>query len=217
MKTDELVESIKKGDASRVAALLDEDRQLRGAKAGSVSAILLALYHGRRDIAQLFVDRGAVLDLFDACAMGDRPRVEALLRDDPALVSAYSADGFPALGLAIFFGQPDIARLLIERGADVSASARNPQQVAPIHAAAAVRDHQTMRLLLDRGADANARQQQGVTALHGAASRGDVEMAKMLLAAGADPESRSDDGKTAADFADERGQSAFAEWFRSRS
>jgi len=43
MKTKELIEAIQKGDAKRVAALLDEDRSLLQAKSGNVSAILLAV------------------------------------------------------------------------------------------------------------------------------------------------------------------------------
>lgn len=216
MRTAELVEAIRKGDRAAVKALLDEDPSLLTAKSGNVSAILLALYHGQPEIARLFAEGGAPVTFSEACALGDRSRVEQLLRNDPSLASSYSEDGFPALGLAIFFRQPEIARLLIERGADVNAAARNPQQVAPVHAAAAVSDRDSMRILLQRGANPNARQQQGVTALHGVASRGDIEMAKMLIDAGADAGAKSDDGKDAADYATERAHPDFVAWFRSR-
>lgn len=216
MKTDELVEAVKKGDSARVASLLDEDRGLLAAKAGNISAILLALYHGHADTVRLFIDRGAVLSFAEACAVGDEKRVRDLLREDPSLANSFSEDGYPALGLAIFFRQPQIARFLVEAGADVNAAARNPQRVAPIHAAAALRDKASMQLLLQRGADPNARQQEGVAALHGAASRGDIEIATMLLDAGADPYIKSDDGKDAAAFAEQYKQPHFAAWLRAR-
>lgn len=213
MKNDELIEAVQKGDSARVGALLDEDRSLLGAKSGNVSAILLALYHGHPEIAQLFVKRGAKLSFPEACAMGDAEAVKLLDRDPP-LLNAYSEDGYPSLGLAVFFRHPELARTLIERGADVNAAAKNPQRVAPVHAAATVQDRATMRLLLERGADPNARQQMGFTPFHSAASRGDVEMAKLLMEFRADPHARTDDGKNAIDIAEKYGQPAFAKWFR---
>jgi ankyrin repeat protein len=139
-----------------------------------------------------------------------------MLEATPSLLDTKSADGYPPLGLAIFFRQPDVAKFLIECGADVNAAADNQQRVAPLHAAAAVGDRETMKLLLERGADPNARQQVDFTPLHGAASRGDVEMAKMLIAHGADPAARSSDGMDAAAFAVKFKQPEFAEWLGKR-
>ena len=209
---DELIAAIQQGDAARVAALLDADRSLLAARAGQVSAILLAIYYQHAEIAQLFVERGAELSFAEACAMGDETRALALLDRDPSLLDRRSDDGFPPLGLAIFFRHPALARALIERGADVNAAADNAQRVAPLHAAASVGDIETMRLLLDRGADPNARQQQGFTPLHAAAGNGDLEMAKLLAARGADRHARTDDGKDAAAIAAERGRGEFVAW-----
>lgn len=213
-KTDELVDSIRKGDAAAVAALLDGDPSLLAATAGPTSMILLAVYHGRRDIAQLFVDRGAELSFGEAVALGETERVRSLLAGDPSKLHEYTPDGFPAAGLAIFFRHPELARELIERGADVSAVARNPQRVAPVHAAASVGDAATMRLLLEKGADPNLRQQMGYAPLHATAVNGDRITTEVLLAHGADANAKNDDGKTPADLADERGHGELAEWLR---
>jgi|SRR5438874_10520744 len=214
MKTNELIEAVQKGDSKAVAALLDEDRSLLSAKSGSVSAAVLAMYHGHPEIAQLFTERGAELTFAEACAVGDRKRAIALLDGDPSLLNKYAEDGYPPVELAIFFRHPALARELIERGADVNAAAKNPQRVAPVHAAVTVGDFETMRLLLERGANPNARQESGFTALHGAAGHGDVEMAKLLLKHGADAKARIDDGKDVAAVAEKFNQPAFAEWFR---
>jgi ankyrin repeat protein len=214
MKTDELIDAIQKNDAAKIGALLDEDRSLLGARAGNTSAILLAAYHGHPEIARLFVERGAELSFPEAVALGEEQRTRQMLKADPSLAKSFSDDGYPALGLAIFFRHPNLARELIERGADVNAPARNAMRVAPVHAAAGVADRETMKILLERGADPNQPQQQGVTALHGAASRGDIEMARMLIRHGADPRVKSDEGKDAAMYADEHKQPDFATWFR---
>ena len=212
MKTEKLIDAIKGNDAAQVAALLDEDRGLLTAKAGGTSAILLAMYHGKPEIARLFIDRGAKLTFAEAVAVGDEEKVREMVAADPSLASSFSDDGFPAVGLAIFFRHPAIARRLIELGADINAAARNPQKVAPIHAAAAVRDLDTLRLLLERGANVNARQQMGFVALMTAAIHGDTEMAKLLIDHGADKNAKADDGKSVADMARDKGQNAFVEW-----
>jgi ankyrin repeat protein len=211
----ELLEAIKAGDMARVVALLDAGTPADAAGDG-VSPLLTAIYHGRADIAALLVARGATVSFPEACALGDRERVVAMLSGDPALLDQRSADGHTPVGLAIFFGHPEVARFLIERGADITAHSGNAQQVAPVHAAAAVCDRATMNLLLARGADVNAKQQSDYTPLHGAASRGDIEMATLLLAHGADREARGTDGLTPAGVAEKYGQQAFAEWLAAR-
>jgi ankyrin repeat protein len=210
-----LTDAIKQGDAAAVTALVAADPSLLAGSENGVTPLLLAIYHGKPEIARLLADRGAPLSIGEAVALGDAARAEAMLAADASLLDARTGDGHTPLGLAIFFRHAELARMLIERGADVRAAAGNAQRVAPVHAAAAVCDRETMRLLLDRGADPNARQQGDYTALHGAASRGDIEMAKMLLAAGADREATGTDGMSVADLARKYGQPAFADWITS--
>jgi uncharacterized protein len=217
LRMSDLFEAIKAGDAARVSSLVDSDRGLLQATVDDVSPVLMALYHGKRDIAQLLVERGAPLGFAEACAYGDVEKVRVMLESDRSLLDRRSPDGYPPLGLAIFFGQSAIARFLIESGADVNAAAVNVNNVAPVHAAAAVRDIETMRMLLERGADPNARQQRDYTPLHGAASRGDIAMGTLLLAHGADVNARGTDGMTAADVAAKYGHPEFAAWLGSKA
>ena len=208
----ELTDAIKAGDVQRIGALIDADPAVLSTSENNVTPLLLAIYHGKKEIAQLLVDRGAPLSFAEACALGDTDRAQRMLAADPGLIDSRTPDGYPAAGIAIFFGHGALARWLIEQGADVNAYADNANRVAPVHAAASARDRETMRLLLERGADPNARQLMDYTPLHGAGSRGDVEMAKLLLAHGADRHAKSSDGKTVADAAREHSQPAFAEW-----
>lgn len=211
----EFTEAIKQGNADRVAELADGDPSLLRATENGVTPILFAIYNGKADIAQLLVEHGAPVSFAEAVALGDEARVDAMLADDPDVLSTRSTDGFTVVGLAIFFRHPELARHLIERGADIHAAAENAMRVAPVHAAAGVCDRETMAVLLARGADPNARQQMDVTPLHGAASRGDVEMAKLLLSHGAERDARASDGMTPAAVARKYGKVEFAEWLDS--
>ena len=208
----DFTDAVKAGDAARVESLLDENPALVRQAEGDVTPLLLAIYHGKPDVARLLVDRGAPVSFAEACALGDEARVKELLVSEPALLRSRSADGFPGHSMAIFFGHGALARWLIAQGADVNAVAENAQRVAPVHAAAAVRDLETMRLLLESGADANAKQQMEYTPLHGAASRGDLAIGKLLVENGARRDARAGDGMTPADVARKYGHPEFAEW-----
>ncbi len=208
-----LFDAVRAGNREAVAALLDSDPRLATARdERGVSAILVAVYHGKPELARLLVERGAVPDIFEASALGDLGRVRELA----ANANATSPDGFQPLGLACFFGHTEVAEFLVrEAGADIHVASKNQMRVQPIHAAAARRATSLVKLLLERGADPNARQHLGFTPLHAAAQHGDTATAEVLLSAGADPTLANDDGKTAADFAAQGGHEALAARLRS--
>jgi ankyrin repeat protein len=174
------------------------------------SPILAALYRRQRDEAVTLAE-GASLTIWEAAALGRDATVAELVRADPALANAWSPDGWTPLALAAFFAPASTVRLILDAGGDVAAVARNTMQVQPLHAAVAARNVESVRLLLERGADPNARQQVGYTPLMGAAGSGIDELVSLLLARGADPSAVSEDGKTASSIALEHGHGALAE------
>ncbi|HEY1203199.1 MAG: ankyrin repeat domain-containing protein [Bryobacteraceae bacterium] len=207
----QLFEAIRAGDASRVSELLEAAPSLAGARApDGASPVLMAIYCGHPEMVGLFEERGVALNLFEACAVGRRERVAALVDANPSLIREFSDDGYPVLGLAVFFGHDEIAGMLIESGADVNAASRNSQHVAPLHAAAARHNTRMVGDLLARGADPDVEQGGGITPLHEAAFHDDREIAELLLAYGADPRHKTADGKTAADLATGRGHGELA-------
>ncbi|HYS21847.1 MAG TPA: ankyrin repeat domain-containing protein [Gemmatimonadales bacterium] len=205
----ELFDAIRAGDVTRVRGLLAADPGLvnRRNERGH-SPVLIAQYHHKGDVVTVLLEAGPELDLFDACAVGRAERVAELLDRDPSQVNAYSGDGFYPLGLAAFFGRPATVRLLLTRGADVAQVARNPMQVQALHSAAAGKNFETVRLLVEAGAPVNAKQHKGWAPLHEAVLSRDVEMTRYLLAHGADPKQQNDEGKSAIGLAAEAGEAA---------
>ncbi len=111
--------------------------------------------------------------------------------------------GATCLHTAAVFGEAEIARLLIEYGAEV-----NPPMPpsAPLALAAHQGDVETVRVLLDNGADLHARNNHGSTVLHSAASSGHPAVVRLLLARGAEPSPRDCRGRTPLAYVAEREQ-----------
>ena len=200
--TQEIIAAIKAGDAARVRDLIAADPARASAKTeNGVSLILLATYYGHKDIAQILRAHIPALDLFEASAVGDLARIQAIIAAQPQSVNTFAPDGFFPLGLAAFFGSESVVEFLLAQGADPNLAAQNSQRVAAIHAATASRQLGIARMLIARGEDVNARQVNGFVPLHNAAQNGQIEMIELLIANGADANARADDGKTPLAFA----------------
>jgi len=212
---------IQTGATAEVADAVQADPALVNSRdPQGVSMLLWAVYFNQslvRDflLARLAAD-GIALDIFEAAATGNEAQLAALLDAQPELAQSFSGDGWTPLHLAAAFGTPAAVSALLAAGAQVDAVSRNPQQNQPLHAALALgKNAETVRLLLDHGAQANAAQAGGFTAMFSAAIANRRDLAEILLAHGADPHQKNDQGKTAAEFARERGHAELAAWLES--
>ena len=209
---DELFDAIEAGDVGRVDAMLDDDPTLATSRdASGVSALMRARYRFDKALTEAIKRRVDVLDVFEAAAFGDLDRLSELLGDEPSLVNDYSGDGFTALHFAAFFGRPDAAALLIERGAEVDAFGRGWMTGTAMHSAVSRLHADVVRVLLDAGANPNVRQSAGWTPLHAAAMNGDLTSVELLLASGADPAATNEEGRSVADLANDSGDEATAD------
>jgi len=196
--------AISADDKDRVRELVAQHPDVAHARnQAGVSALMQARYENKLEVVALLRNSAGEFDVFEAAALGDSARLQALLARDRTLVKAQSSDGFTPLHLACFFGQLDAAEMLIQHHADVNAV--SPTRIAVIHSAAASRNAALVRLVLQAGANPNLQQQGGYTALHEAAMHNSVDRAQALLDAGADRNIRSDDGLTAAEMAAQKG------------
>jgi uncharacterized protein len=136
----------------------------KGYPAADFQPIDLALWtspfwsvRGDIETARLLLDRGAVYDLVIASALGDLEHVRGMLDADPRRITETRPCGKRALSSAVEFRHPDIARLLLDRGADPNwpEGATAPRGAA-LHAAARTGEQPMVELLLAHGADPNS-------------------------------------------------------------
>lgn len=212
-------EAVRTGNDPAVEAALSADRNLLHARVGdTLSPVLVAAFGGHLKLASrlaaLAAETESGLDVFDAATTGHVATVRAMLTDNRASVDDGGPEGYTALHLAASFGQLEMARMLLGRGADPNVVALNAERVTPLHCAVSGKHRDVVGLLLALGASANAIQKGGETPLHTAAINGDEAIVDMLLLRGADPTRATDAGKTAIDLANENGHGALANVMR---
>ncbi len=133
-------------------------------------------------------------EVADAAMRGDVDAVRRLLdasadvNGRPADVNARQGDGATALHWAAYGGDVELARLLIDAGADPAAANRNGS--TPLWLAATNGDTAMIQTLLDAGADPNESLPLGRTPLMLAARTGNPDAVAVLLDHGADVNAR---------------------------
>jgi uncharacterized protein len=206
MSLDSLEQFIEEGDLQSLTLLLNQKPELaKSITSHRVSAIMLACYYRKPAVADVLLKYLTDISIFEAAAVGKFDVIAHLIYTHPELVNEFSEDGFTPLGLACYFSQPEIARFLVLKGADVNLASRNGYHVAPIHSAVAANQTEIARMLIDHGAIVNVKQQSGVTPLHSAAQNGNLELLILLLENGAQVNVRMEGGKLPADLAAEKG------------
>jgi ankyrin repeat protein len=197
-KATQIMEALRSGDTPGFRKLLRENPDaVKRSGAGGSTPLAYAVLYGDVDAVKLVLQAGADVNARSeagATALmfaADNLEKSRLLLQAGADPKARSADGRTPLLVACSWSQTyDVIKLLLDHGADPSDvvnSYRGP--LTPLRLAAEKGDEATLRLLLDRGADARAFG--GVPALMAATSIGDVHSAKLLLPSAAPPAIKS--------------------------
>lgn len=140
--------------------------------------------------------------LHRAAAAGNAEQAESLLRsgveaDTPGVLNC------TPLMAASLFGHTRVVELLLAAGADIEAH-NSPQlpigestfvNWTPLQLAAWTGQNDTIRTLLQHGADPNTRGNRNCTALHIAVRRGHEDSVRLLLESGADPNADAAEGE----------------------
>lgn len=168
--------------------------------------------------------------LFNAIRSGDLDTVGALVSTDRSLLNATDEKGVSAYVTARYHGRNDIARMLLEKGAELDIFAAcmagdkervsklldgNPDLIGaysndgwtPLHLACFFGQPTIAEALIARGAEVSARSRNAAknTPLHAAVAGRNAEAVRALLEHGADVNARQEGGWTALHSASQNG------------
>lgn len=173
--------------------------------AGSYEDFFSAIKRDDAATVRTLLGRGFDPDTLDPKGLGGlylamrepAPKVAAALIEWPKTnVEIRTRDDESPLMMAALKGHVDLARKLIERGADV-----NKTGWTALHYAATGGHLAIIELLLEHHAYIDAESPNGTTPLMMAAQYGSIDAVRLLLEAGADPGLKNQLGLSAIDFA----------------
>lgn len=153
--------------------------------------------------------------LIEQAGKGDQAVVRLFL-DAGMDVDAANADGETALMAASEQGHVDVARLLLERGADTGRATIRTRRTA-IFTAASGGHAAVIRLLAAHGADVNARDNTNSRPLHVAALWGHAAAVQALLELGANPGFRDGLSNTPLMVAEQNGHAQVVKLLRAKA
>jgi len=155
--------------------------------------------HARIALAVALALAGAASHGASLVELAERGQVEqaiALLSEGAAPANESAPDGTRALHWAVYHGETELVRRLLDAGADVTAA--NDYGSTPMSEAAVRGDVEILKMLLDAGADVDSPNADGQTALMVLARTDNIAAARLLLERGADVNAAEDrKGQTA--------------------
>ena len=222
------------GDPEKSRLLIERGADVKAqSKQGRTPLMLAAMRPGNSAIVELILSKGAGIqarDRFGATALslaaraGDLDTVKLLIAKgaDPNLTDGV---GRGALLSATMGQNPAVIRLLLQRGANVNAATglppgtalRSPNnvrnrppnnsKVTPLHNAAAFGPVESVRYLLEAGAEVNARDSRSLTPLSFALATEypSLDIVRTLIRAGANVNLADNNGDTPLDWAEKFG------------
>ncbi|ENN73908.1 hypothetical protein YQE_09480, partial [Dendroctonus ponderosae] len=205
--------AVQKGDLPIVYLLVAYRVDLDALDAEQGSALMLAVTEHRNQIAQYLITAGAqvalkgtdgMTALHAAARTGNLAACQALLRANKGLCDMRDDGGWTPLVWACEHGFTEVARFLLDQGADIHS--RDVEQNVALHWAAFKGSAATAELLLNLNSDVNVVNVHGDTPLHMAAREDCYNCVLVLLARRADVSLVNKNSETALDCAPKTGK-----------
>ncbi|MFC1781833.1 ankyrin repeat domain-containing protein [Planctomycetota bacterium] len=196
------------GNIEIVKLLIAGGADVNVKNAQDFTPLYIAEQNDNTEIAELLRKNGAeesTPSLLGALTNGDIEQIKLLISQGADVNTKTGSQGQMPLHLAIQWGNTEIAELLIDSGADVSAT--NTRGLTPLHLAGS---KEIAELLIAKGADVNAKDNFGYTPFDWRAGR-NKDIAELLITEGADVNAKGDEGFSPLHFAARRGQKEVVE------
>lgn len=189
----ELVKASARGDEAQVQNLLRQGAH-PNALIGGTLALTTAASHGYLPIVRLLLESGANVN-YASVGFVQAPNPDPNFPSD----GGHFVGGQTALFVAAGNGHVEIIKLLLSKGADVTAE--SVEGNTPLVWGAFQGQAEAVRLLLDAGAEPDQTNKEGATALVVAAQQGHIEVVKVLIDKSASCNLPRTDGNSALSYA----------------
>ncbi|MEN6310164.1 MAG: ankyrin repeat domain-containing protein [Acidobacteriota bacterium] len=179
------------GAVSVAAYLIDRGADLDARNISGNTPLHEAIFNGKDKISRLLIEKGADLrsqntigrtPLHHAARYNRKATAELLLAKGVSVDSRDRAQRTPLLLLTLMTTNVDVARVLIQRGADVNAQDANGNM--PLEQAAHNGSLALIDLLLDRGAGFHTTRDHALTTMRLAAAAGSARLFKVVAEKG---------------------------------
>jgi len=211
----DLLYAVMAGDIEKVKKIIASGIDINCKDTSGNTPLILAASYGHDKILELLIAKGT--DLYMKNNSSTNALGFATYKGNTNIVKLLLASGVPpnlrindqygtALMLAVIHGHKDLASLLLEKGAEVSA--KNQDGTTPLIFAAINGHIKIMQLLFKNGASANCHDIYGATPLMFAAIKGHSNVADFLITKGADINATLNTGDTAIMMAAKNGHHA---------
>jgi len=188
-----------------------------------LTALYKACVDGSLDIATVLLDAGADVNLkstqgytplYAAVQSKHKPVVEYLLSKGASIDEKLGPLGLTAFYKASIDGSLDIAKVLVDAGADINM--KSTEGYTPLFVAVQNKHKPVVEYLISKGARIDEKNgQNNDTALHKACVTGSLEVVKILVDAGADINAVNKQGETPNDFAVENNHQSIVDYLES--
>ena len=208
-----LMLSAHQGRLETVQLLIENGATLNDKDKDGNTGLHLGASEGNLEVVKLLLEHGADFEVknkdgkkaIDLAKEKGHDEIVKLLTEDEDKLRIFNKDfelrknEYTKLVFAVVKGDPAIAKLLLENGADPNIPNRDGRPALIV--AVQTRHFTIAKLFLENGADPNIPTKDDSTALMAAANSGQADIAELLIENGADINRQNKNGKTALMFA----------------